>query len=119
MPEDFTEDLGAQYRAAKEAVTEHVRRWAEAGIAKHRWLKKHRGVPAHKLYDPKTGEPVDPELAALEAAERQAHADSEWCRALVVAIGEQIKGQPFEELVKPRPVVDLSDAVPAKPVEVV
>lgn len=112
------DDLGAEYRAAKAAVTDAVRRWAEAGIAKHRWLKKHRGVPAHKLYDPKTGEPVDPELAALEEAERQAHADSEWCRALVIAIGEQIKGQPLGELVKPRPVVDLSDAVPAKPVEV-
>ena len=92
------DDLGAQYRAAKRAVEDHVRRWAEASQARQRWLKAHRHVPASELFDPVTGDPLDPELLELLEAEEKEYRDSEWCRGLVIACGEAIKGRPFEEL---------------------
>lgn len=94
MPEDF----GAQYRAAKQAVKDHLSAWADTERAKQQWLKEHRGVPAHLLYDRATGAPLDPDLAALEAAEDKAQQDYEWCKALVIACGELVKGRPFEEI---------------------
>lgn len=109
-----TPDPGADYRAAKQAVAEHVAAWAAAEQARHRWLRSRRGVPPHVLYDRHTGAPLDPELAALEEAEAKARADVDWCRALVIACGEVVKGRSFAEVLatqQPKPpqgeVVDL------------
>jgi hypothetical protein len=105
LPVDL-DALGAQYREAKASVPAHLKRQADAEIAVAEWLKTHRGVPADVLYDRTTGEPLDPELRALEDAVEQAQADVAWCRGLVVACGEAYKGRPFDEVVaaqKPRP----------------
>lgn len=91
-------DLGAQYRAAKAAVTEHLARWSDACQAKAAWLRAHRHLPAHVLFDRDTGEPLDPELRELHDDVSEAEAAYWWCRALVVAVGELIKGKPFEEV---------------------
>jgi hypothetical protein len=91
--------LGAQYREAKASVPAHLKVQADAELARVAWLKAHRGVPSDVLYDRDTGEPLDPELRALEAAIVQAESDVAWCRGLVVACGEAIKGRPFEEVV--------------------
>jgi hypothetical protein len=100
------DDLGAQYREAKAAVVEHVRAWGTAELALVAWLKAKRGVPAHLLYDAKTGGALDPELATLERAVRKAEADVAWCRALVIACGEAYKGCAFEDVPNgPPPVV--------------
>lgn len=102
-------DLGAQYREAKAAVTDHLVTWADAESALHLWLKAKRGVPRHLLYDAQTGDPLDPELQSLEAAVADAEAAYQWCRGLVVACGEQVKGRSFDECVASqgaRPSVD-------------
>lgn len=91
-------DPGVDYREAKAAVAEHLKAWADAELAKVTWLKRKRGVPTHVLYDPKTGEARDAELRALEQAEVDAHADYEWCKALVVACGEIVKGRSFDNV---------------------
>lgn len=101
--------LGAQYREAKDSVPAHLRKQHAAEMAVVDWLKAHRGVPADELYDRISGEPLDPELARLEQAVKQAEADVLWCRAVVVACGEQIKGRPLDEVLAtqgPRPTVD-------------
>ena len=101
-------DPGSEYRHAKEAVVVHVGRWAAAETAVVEWLKTKRGVPSHLLYDPETGDPRDPELAALLEAEAQAERDVTWCKALVVACGEVVKGRSFDEVLAsqgPRPTV--------------
>lgn len=88
-------DAGEDYRAAKAAVVEHVRRWADAEIALVDWLRTKRGVPSHVLFDRATGEPLDSEHRALSEAVDKAEADSIWCRGLVVACGEVVKGCTF------------------------
>jgi len=102
-------DPGVAYREAKAALPGLTRAWADAELAKVTWLKAKRGVPAHVLYDAKTGEPRDPELRDIEAAEAQAHTDYEWGCALVVACGEDVKGRSFAEVLASqgrRPTVD-------------
>lgn len=89
---------GVDYREAMAAVTVHLRRQADAEVAQIEWLKRHRGVPAHVLYDADTGEPLDPELVDLEEAIRAAEADGAWCRALVIACGEAVKGETFDDV---------------------
>lgn len=84
--------------AVRRAVTEHRRAQAAAGVAKARWLRAHRGVPVTAIYH-QDGTPKDPELASLEAALAQAAADVEWCRAVEVAVAEEVKGEPFEVVV--------------------
>lgn len=98
--------LGAQYREAKASVPAHLKRQADAELARTAWLKKHRGVPSHVLYDRTTGEPLDPELRDMEDAIAAAERDVAWCRGLVVACGEAYKGESFDEVIaaqKPRP----------------
>lgn len=90
--------LGAQYRDAKDAVPTHLRKQADAELAHAAWLKAHRGVPSHVLYDRDTGAPLDPELQELEGAIVQAELDVQWCRAVEVAAMEAYKGQPIEEI---------------------
>lgn len=92
-------DPGVAYREAKAALPGLTRAWADAELAKVTWLKAKRGVPAHVLYDAKTGDPLDPELKALEAAVDTAEAGYQWCRGLVVACGEAVKGRSFDEVV--------------------
>lgn len=102
-------DLGADYREAKAAVVDHLVSWADAESALHLWLRSKRGVPRHKLYDAETGDPLDPELKALEDAVDTAEAGYQWCRGLVVACGEKVKGRTFDEVVASqgsRPSVD-------------
>ena len=69
-------DPGADYRAAKAELPRILRRMAQAEIDAHR-----------------AGVKSDPEVARL-------HADAEWCRALIVACGEVVKGVPFAELIE-------------------
>ncbi len=100
--------LGVQYREAKASVPEHLRRQHAVEVAVVDWLKAHRGVPDHELYDRETGAALDPELVALEAAVEQAQTDVQWCRALVVACGEAIKGRPLDDVIAsqgPRPAI--------------
>lgn len=97
MPKKVDLDaLGAHYRAAKDAVTDHLRKQATLELELAAYLKTVRGVPADMLYDPDTGAPTDPQLAQLEAACEQAQTDVAWCEALVVASGEEYKGVPFD-----------------------
>lgn len=99
-------DPGSDYRAAKAALPEHRKRWADAELARNAWLYAHRGVPSHLYYDATTGVATDPELFVLEAALAKAAADDVWVRALVVACGEVVKGRTFGEVVEsqgPRP----------------
>lgn len=91
-------DVAAQYREAKAALPAHVEAWGAAEQALLDWLRAHRGVPSNKLYDPKTGDPVDPEHQALEAAVTRAFEDQLWVRALIVACGEAVKGEPFDDV---------------------
>lgn len=101
-------DLGQQYRAAKAAVGDHLRKWGDAEQALVAWLRAKRGVPSHVLYDATTGAPLDPQLAELEQAVTDAETDYRWCKALVVACGEAIKGASLDEVLAaqgPRPTI--------------
>lgn len=99
MPEQPDLDaLGAEYREAKAAVPAHLRKQADAELAQVAWLKRHRGVPSHVLYDPRTGEPLDPDLRKLEAAMHRAERDVAWCRAVEVAAMEAYKGETIAEI---------------------
>ena len=71
-------DPGADYRAAKAELPKILRRMADAELAAHR-----AGVSTKD----------DPEVTRLNA-------DAEWCRALIVACGEVVKGVPFAELIE-------------------
>lgn len=86
----------AAYREARDAVAPLRRRQAEAETAMAGWLRRHRGVPSHVLYDAETGRPLDAELAALERAVDVASADVRWCRAVEVACAELVKGEPLQ-----------------------
>lgn len=88
----------AAYREAKAAVPAHRRVQADAELERAAWLKRHRGVPAHVLYDRNTGEPVDNELAALESAVSAAVADVRWCQAVQAACAVEIKGEALEAI---------------------
>lgn len=92
-------DLGAQFREATEAVGTHRRAQAQAEQAEQRWLKRHRGVPSHLLFDRTTGDPIDPALVELRAAVNQACLDVEWCRGTMVAAGEAFKGESLEAVI--------------------
>lgn len=91
--------LGAQFREAQDAVTAHRRLEVDADMARLAWLQAHRGVPSHELYDRTTGAPLDPVLADLEAGLAKASADTDWCRALVLACGEAYKGEPLDVVI--------------------
>lgn len=80
---------------AQAAVGVHRRVQADAEIAMAQWLRKHRHVPADRLYGP-DGKPRDRTLVDLEAAVDRAHSDVQWCRSVAVACGEAVKGEPFE-----------------------
>ncbi len=90
---------GADYRDAKASVGPHRRVLADAELARADWLRRHRAVPAGDLYDATTGDPIAPELVALSDAIAAAAADVDWCRALVLACGEVVKGVSFEDAV--------------------
>lgn len=111
---DAVSDPGVQYRAAKAAVVDHLVAWADAESALHLWLKTKRGVPRHVLYDAKTGDPLDPELKALEAAVADAEAGYQWCRGLVVACGEQVKGRSFDDCMASQGARPSRDEIAAK-----
>lgn len=97
MPKTLDLDaLGAQYREATAAVSAHLRKQADAELAVAAWLKAHRGIPSNVLYTP-TGEPLDPELQALEEAVAKAELDVAWCAAVVVAAMEAYKGEPIAD----------------------
>jgi hypothetical protein len=83
---------------ARGAVAPHLRKQADAEIARARWLKRHRGIPSELLYDRTTGDAIDPELVALEVAVAGAEVDVAWCRAVEVACVEELKGMTLEEL---------------------
>ncbi|MFZ5863023.1 MAG: hypothetical protein ACOYXR_09315 [Nitrospirota bacterium] len=96
--------LGADYRHAKQAVTDHLRKQSLVELERVDWLNRHRGLPPDALYDIETGDPTHPELVELYAAVEQAVADVAWCRSLVVACGEAFKGCRFEDVPNgPRP----------------
>lgn len=91
-------DPGARYREAKAALPVHVAAWGAAERALNDWLRTHRGIPSDRLYDPKTGDPIDPQHRDLEAAVIRAYNDQLWVRALIVACGEAVKGEPFDDV---------------------
>ena len=101
MPTDL-EAAGADYRHAKLAVVSHRVAEAAADQALKSWRRARRGVPSHELYDRATGEPLDPEHVELEAASAKASADVLWCKALVIACGEVVKGVTFAEAARRR-----------------
>lgn len=83
---------------ARAAVVAHRRLQADAETAVGRWLRGKRGVPSHLLYRD-DGSPRDRELLALHARVDREQANVQWCRALVVACAEAVKGEPFETVV--------------------
>lgn len=91
----MSDDPGVVFRAALAAVPAHLKVQSDAELALSAWLLAHRGVPSDLLYDCASGEPLDPDLARLERAVDGAVADVAWCRAVVVAAGEVVKGEPF------------------------
>lgn len=86
-------DPGADYRAAKQAVTDHLRVLATAELAVVEWLRA-LGSPVAAIEA--AAAPTHPEHLALLAAVQRAEVDVAWCRALVVACGEVVKGCKFE-----------------------
>jgi hypothetical protein len=92
------ERLGEQYREAKAGVIECRKREVEVDLERMAWLREHRGLPAHVLYDRKTGDPIHPELVKLEDALAKATRDTEWCQAVVLAAGELVKGEPLKKI---------------------
>lgn len=98
MPKNDIDKLGADYRHAKKAVADHLRRQAALELEQAALLKRLRGVPADELYDRATGAPLDPQLAELEERIAQAEVDVRWCQSLVIACGEAYKGVKFDEV---------------------
>ena len=92
--------LGAQYREAKQSVTDHLQRQARLELERLAYLKTLRGVPSDELYDRESGAPLDERLRGMEAAIDAAQADVAWCEGLVIACGEAYKGVPFAEVLK-------------------
>ena len=92
--------LGAQYREAKQSVTDHLRRQGLLELERLAYLKTLRGVPSDELYDRQTGNPLDPRLRDMEAGIEKAQTDVAWCQALVIACGEAYKGESFAEVLK-------------------
>lgn len=90
--------LGAQFREAQAGVVEHRKREVAADLAVMAWERQHRGVPRHLIYDRETGDPTHPELVALETARTKATADLDWCKAVVLAAGEEFKGEPLGKI---------------------
>lgn len=90
--------LGAQFREARDAIGPHRRVQADGELARSAWLKRHRAVPVDVLFSKDTGEPLDPELVALDAAVAAARVDVDWCRAVMLAAGEAFKGEPLEDV---------------------
>lgn len=96
-PDDEHARRHAAYIEAREAVAPALKVQADAEIARGRWLRKHRAVPPHLIFDPKTGDPLPgTELAALEQQVADAVAAVDWCRAVEVACMEAVKGEPLE-----------------------
>lgn len=73
------EELGAQYRDARDSVAVHRRRQAQAELDLHQ-VRRTGDVTAVK---------------AAQAKVRAATADVRWCQAVVVAAGEAFKGVTF------------------------
>ena len=94
MTPDEHERASQDYRAAKAAVGAHRIVQHKAAVARVQWLQQH---PVEGLYDPQTGAPIHPELAELTEAVAKAAADVEWCRGLVIACAEVVKGHPYDE----------------------
>lgn len=94
-------DAGADYRHAKAAVPAHRRVQADLEAELVTYLRSKRDVPRHRLYD-KSGKPTDRRIADLTKQIERAAADVAWCKGLVIACGEVVKGEPFAEQ-KPRP----------------
>lgn len=77
------EQLGAQYRTARESIVEHRRRQAAAESALSGLLAVNRGLPD------------TPEIVEAREAVGRAVADVEWCKAATIAAGEAFKGVKF------------------------
>lgn len=82
------DELGAQYRDAKNGVTACRHRQADAELDRARFIKTHRRGPHDDAYHD--------ELDRLDGVVQRAYSDVQWCRSVVVACGEAIKGEPFE-----------------------
>lgn len=92
-------DRGRDYQDAKASVGAHRRIQADAELAVARWLRKKAHMRGADLYDA-DGNAKHPELVALIEARTAAMADVQWCRSLVVACGEAVKGQSFAEVME-------------------
>lgn len=92
------ERRGADFRHARDSVTEHLRAQAAAELERSAWMRRHRGVPIDVLFNRDTGEALDPELKALDDAVAKAEADVAWCEALTIACGEVFKGVKFADV---------------------
>ena len=84
---DDWEARGVAFRAALASVPAHLRKQSDAELARIAWLQANPD-----------GSPDDPVLVALTAAMHKAEADVAWCRALVIACGEAVKGCRFEDV---------------------
>ena len=96
-PEDTVADdweaRGVAFRAAMASVPAHLRKQSDAELARIAWLQANPDGAAD-----------DPVLVALTAAMLKAEADVAWCRGLVIACGEAVKGCRFEDVPNgPRP----------------
>lgn len=92
---DDLDALGAQYRAARDAIGPHRRVQAEAEVA-YAMAAKAAG-----------GDTTALAVVKAKAAVDKARADVEWCKAVQVAAGEAFKGVTFAEAAarrtQPRP----------------
>lgn len=91
--------LGARFREAKGAVGVHRHREVQVDLERMSWLRRHRGVPSSALYDRTTGDPIHVELIELDARLAKAAADTVWCEAVMLACGEEFKGEPLPVVV--------------------
>lgn len=103
MPDDL-DQLGADYREAKAAVIVHRRAQAEAELARSAHLK------ARARDRKRQAQADDPKLEQLDTAVTSTLADVRWCQSLVVACGEELKGVPLAEAIKPREIAEKARA---------
>ena len=75
------------FRAAMASVPAHLRKWSDAELARAAWSQAHPEATVN-----------DPAFVELTAAMLKAEADVLWCRALVIACGEAVKGCRFEDI---------------------
>jgi hypothetical protein len=83
---DDLERLGAQYREARDAITEHRILRGKAETALGFLLQRHEG-------------PDTDEITAARERASQAYEDEQWCVACKVAAGEAYKGMTLDEAI--------------------